>query len=970
MSASPEILYARNGLPQLASRLATLGVRRVLVLTSPSRRHVDDVLHALSAFAPVVFDGAKVHVPVEVVEAATQALADARADAVVALGGGSAIGLGKALRLGHSIRFAAIPTTYAGSEMTNLYGSTRAGEKTTGRDDRVRPDIVLYDASLHASLPLGLTIQSLLNALAHVVGVLSTNSLVGDDRGRALDAAAALARAMEDLLIAPAAEPAREAAMRAAAAAGQAIDRGKLGVQHAIAHYLGGATGIDHAPLHSVLLPQSVALLREEQPALVAELERVTGWMDLEPALHDLLTRAGAPTSLAALGVDAEAAQRLAAARPDVPARLILDAELGLRPTGRGGRIALGPGPAALLAGPPLAQARRIVVALHGRGAEAGSIVRRYSALAGGDAETSIVGLQSGRDRWYTIKYGAAGAGSDAEVTAAIAQVEAALAALPAGKTILLAGFSQGACLALEVAARHAGAPALAAVLAPCGARIGSPSEWASPTPGRCAGVAVLLGAAASDPYVDSARIEATAAWFRAAGASVDVIGDPGDRHDISTRQRLRGRELVLGTSPRGPTGFGGALESEAVPGALPRHQNSPRQAPFGLYAEQISGTAFTAPRADNRRTWCYRVRPSTQRRAYVPFAHPRFGAVFAGRAPEINLTGFAPLGPPAEPRDFIDGLETLGGGGDPASRRGYAIHRYAANRDMERRALVNADGDLLLVPEHGALTLMTELGPLAVAPGEIALVPSGVAFSILLHGGEARGTVAEAFGGPFRLPERGPAGANGLADARHFRAPAAFYEDRLAPDFRIVTKMGGVLYQASQDHSPFDVVAWHGNHVPYVYDLADFSPLGSVRFDHPDPSIFTVLSAPGLDFIVFAPRWEVAEHTFRPPFFHRSVISEVNGIIRERAHPGSPFQPGLLFLTPALTPHGTGGSSVERILAQSDADADRPTPPGDGLWYQFEAALPMSLTPWAESARLASWAATWSSHRGHFKIE
>src|SRR5262249_5601453 len=454
-----------------------------------------------------------------------------------------------------------------------------------------------------------------------------------------------------------------------------------------------------------------------------------------------------------------------------------------------------------------------------------------------------IVGLRTAGTRWYAIRASEPGAGSDAEVARALAQVEAGLGAL--GRPAILAGFSQGACLALEYAARRPGG--LTAVVAAAGSRIGTPGEGAAAVAGTHAGLPVLVGAALADPYANRAHLDATARWFRAAGSAVDAIDCPGERHDISTRQRLRAREILRGEkAPAGPTGFGNSLASEAIPGALPARQNSPRLPPHGPSAEQVNGTAFTARREDNARTWLYRVRPSSQRRAFAPLAHPRFAAGFEGRAPEANLAGFAPLRlPDAERRDFVDGMVTLGGAGSPSLRRGYAVHRYAADRDMERRAFYDADGDLLLLPELGALTLMTELGPLDVAPGQIALLPRGIAFSVFLHGAVARGYVAETHGRSFRLPERGPIGANGLANARHFRAPAAWYEDKLAPDFRVVGKLGGRLHETSQDHSPFDVVAWHGDHVPFVYDLDDFSPLGAVRFDHPDPSVFTVLSAP-----------------------------------------------------------------------------------------------------------------------------
>jgi len=976
---SQEILFARNGLPQLAARLAELGTRRVLVVSAPSRRFVGEAVAALAAFEPAVFDGAKVHVPRAVVERAAESLAAARADTVVAIGGGSAIGAAKALRLAHDVRFAAVPTTYAGSERTSLYGITDGAEKKTGRDPRVRPDLVLYDATLAAAMRAGLALQSLMNALAHPLSVLSTGSLDAGDRTLALDTVAALLRAMEDVLVAPAALAPRERALRAASAAGELADRGKFGAQHALAHLLGGALGLDHGGLHAVLLPHFVAHLRAQDPALVGALGAAAGRPDLEPYLHDLLVRAGVPVSLDALGAEPAAVLRVLATRPALPAAIALDAQHGLRPTGRSGRVALGAPPLAMLAGPAPERARRVVVALHGRAAEAGTIVRRFAEIAGHDPATAIVGLRTEGDRWYSVRYGQPGAGADEEVRRAIARVDESLSALaalgvPAERTVL-AGFSQGACLALECAARMD--RRFAAVVAPSGARIGVPGEWAPPREGALRGVAVLLGAATEDRWIRQEDLAATAEWLGGAGAAVSVVGCPGDRHEIAPRFRLFAREHLLGrAAPPGPAGFGNTHQSEALAGALPPRQNSPRLPAHGLHAEQLSGTGFTAPRAASARTWCYRIRPSSQRRAFAPLAHPLFGAGFEGRPPAIDLAGWAPLPLPDAPRDFLDGLVTLGGAGSPALRRGWAVHRWAANRDMGARAFYDADGDLLLVPEQGAITLLTELGPLDVAPGQIAVVPRGVTFSVLLHGALSRGYAAETFGRAFQLPERGAIGANGLADPRHFRAPAAWYEDRLAPDFRIVAKLGGRLHEASQDHSPFDVVAWHGNHAPYVYDLDDFSPVAGVRFDHTDPSVYTVLSSPldepgthALDLIVFPPRWDPTEGTFRPPFFHRNVTTEVNGIVREEGPPGSPFVPGVCFVTPAMTAHGVGGSTVARVRAAPDADADRPVRQGGAsLWFQLESALPMSLTPWAEEQRLADWPATWDAHPGNFE--
>ena len=277
-----------------------------------------------------------------------------------------------------------------------------------------------------------------------------------------------------------------------------------------------------------------------------------------------------------------------------------------------------------------------------------------------------------------------------------------------------------------------------------------------------------------------------------------------------------------------------------------------------------------------------------------------------------------------------------------PARPRCAEATRFIATRRIaawSRRAFYNADGDLLIVPEVGGLTLATEHGPLELVPGHIAVIPRGVVFSVLLHTKHARGYVAEAFGRHFRLPERGPIGANGLADPRHFRAPAAWYEERLAPDYRVVGKLGGHLHEASQDHSPFDVAGWHGNYAPWTYDLDAFSAVGNTRFDHGDPSVYTVLSAPldeqgthTLDFVVFPTRWDVTTNTFRPPFFHRNPIAEINGIVRESSPAGSPFQPGCVFITPSLTPHGVSGRAVERSRQVDATEADRPVALGGGL--------------------------------------
>jgi homogentisate 1,2-dioxygenase len=367
--------------------------------------------------------------------------------------------------------------------------------------------------------------------------------------------------------------------------------------------------------------------------------------------------------------------------------------------------------------------------------------------------------------------------------------------------------------------------------------------------------------------------------------------------------------------------GFGNEFASEAVPGALPAGRNSPQRPPLGLYAEQISGTAFTQPRTVNRRTWVYRIMPSA--------AHPRFarigngtlrGTPFSEIEPDPNRLRWDPLPIPASQTDFIDGLYTVGGNGDIRTRTGMAIHQYVANHSMTSRYFVDSDGELLFVPETGAVVLHTELGPLAVAPGEVAVVPRGIRFRVELGDGPVRGYLCENFGAAFALPERGPIGANGLAAERDFLAPVARYEDGCGP-VQVVQKFGGNLWAADYDHSPLDVVGWRGSYAPCKYDTANFTVIGSISFDHPDPSIFTVLTSPSelpglanVDFVIFPPRWLVGEDTFRPPYFHRNVMSEYMGLVRGAYDAKADgFEPGGASLHNTFASHGPDAETYAR---------------------------------------------------------
>jgi homogentisate 1,2-dioxygenase len=359
-------------------------------------------------------------------------------------------------------------------------------------------------------------------------------------------------------------------------------------------------------------------------------------------------------------------------------------------------------------------------------------------------------------------------------------------------------------------------------------------------------------------------------------------------------------------------TGFGNEHASEAVAGSLPLGRNSPQRVAHGLYAELLSGTAFTAPRAENLRSWLYRRQPSVVVGGYAPLPHEflKSGAAQGQVVPPDPLR-WAPVAIAEAPADFIDGLRTMAVNGDPDAQVGMAAHLYLANRSMDRRAFVNADGELLIVPQQGALRITTELGRLDVKPGEIALIPRGLAFKVAVDG-PVRGYVCENYGAALRLPELGPIGSNGLANPRDFLAPVAFHEEEPGA-YEIVKKFGGRLWHATQPHTPFNVVAWHGNLAPYKYDTAHFMTIGSISFDHPDPSIFTVLTSPSdtpgwanLDFVIFPPRWMVAEDTFRPPWYHRNVMSEYMGLVTGQydAKPEG-FKPGGSSLHNAMVPHG-----------------------------------------------------------------
>jgi homogentisate 1,2-dioxygenase len=455
-------------------------------------------------------------------------------------------------------------------------------------------------------------------------------------------------------------------------------------------------------------------------------------------------------------------------------------------------------------------------------------------------------------------------------------------------------------------------------------------------------------------------------------------------------------------------TGFGNEFATEAVEGALPVGRNSPQKAPLGLYAEQFSGTAFTVPRAGNKRTWTYRIRPSVLHKPFKQIDNRLFrSAPFDEVVTTPNQLRWNPLAVPEIETDFIDGITTIAGNGDVFSQTGIAVHIYRCNRDMEDRFFYNADAEMLVVPELGRLTIYTELGVMVVNPGEVCCLPRGLKFRVTIDDGDklenhpvgeaptpllrkegspenpkskiqnpksARGYICENYGTQFRLPDLGPIGANGLANPRDFETPVAWYEDRDARH-ELVAKFGGNLWACETDHSPLDVVAWHGNYAPYKYDLRRFNTIGSISFDHPDPSIFTVMTSPSgeagvanCDFVIFPDRWLVAEDTFRPPWYHRNTMSEYMGLIYGQYDAKEEgFVPGGGSLHNQMSAHGPDLDAFEKA---SNASLE-PQKLSGTMAFMFESRYIIRPTRFAmDCAELQhEYSEVWQGLKKHFHI-
>ncbi|KAL4963626.1 putative homogentisate 1,2-dioxygenase [Aspergillus stella-maris] len=403
--------------------------------------------------------------------------------------------------------------------------------------------------------------------------------------------------------------------------------------------------------------------------------------------------------------------------------------------------------------------------------------------------------------------------------------------------------------------------------------------------------------------------------------------------------------------------GFGNSFESEAVPGTIPHGQNSPRNVRFGLYAEQVTATAFIAPRHSNKKAWLYRARPAVAHQGFTEMPdNEDTECSFLPLNPRIHVSptqlAWHPFDIEESETDFISGLKTVAGSGDPTLREGIATHVYTANRSMTKRAFVNSDGEFLIVPQQGALDIQTEFGPLYVQPGEIVVIQRGLRFRVELPDGPSRGYILEIWGSQFELPELGPLGANGLANARDFLYPVAQYEVVKEP-WEIIYKLGGKFFKSTQQHSPFDVVAWHGNYVPYKYDLTKFVNVGSISVDHIDPSIFCVLTAksrdltaPLADVLIFSPRWDVASHTYRPPYYHRNAASELMGLIYgSYGGRSEDFAPGSISFECGMVPHGV---AYEEFKAATEVDPPVGRISEGSIAFMFESSRPFTITDYA----------------------
>lgn len=406
----------------------------------------------------------------------------------------------------------------------------------------------------------------------------------------------------------------------------------------------------------------------------------------------------------------------------------------------------------------------------------------------------------------------------------------------------------------------------------------------------------------------------------------------------------------AMNSNPRASyqPGFGNEFATEAVAGALPVGQNSPQRPPLGLVSELVSGTAFVAPRALNRRSYLFRIRPSTNAHPLLPVSFPNFQTPPLAVDPQPGAMRWSTLNDKIAGKDFLDGLLTHCGNGSPRTQNGMAVHIYNASEPMTGRAFVNSDGEMLIIPQTGKLVITTELGIMDIQPGELALIPKGMKMKVDPVSGPAYGFMCENYGLPFVLPDLGLIGSHGLANAIDFETPVAAFEDNEEPT-ELIQKFCGSFWETKLEYSVFDVVAWRGNWAPCKYDMMKFNTMGSISYDHPDPSIFCALTSSSdavaggnVDFMILPPRWIVAEHSFRPPGFHRNSVSEFLALVKG-AHESrsSNFPPGSISLHNCWTPHGPDTETLE----QARTAELQPQRVDDALVFMLETRFPLEMS-------------------------
>eukprot|EP00041_Stephanoeca_diplocostata_P022291 m.529959 g.529959 ORF g.529959 m.529959 type:complete len:1100 (+) comp22023_c0_seq8:112-3411(+) len=1054
---------------KLADELDRLsGVKQVMVICSERAK---DEVSAIFQNLPEKYTVSmccdiQPHVPQELVDRVLDKVAALTIDCIIVFGGGSAIGLGKALTLSTGCKLVAIPTTYSGSEMTNICGITTAeGGKITKRDDVMRPRVVLYDPMYTDALPMKTSVESAVNAIAHAVEAMWATDTDPITLNSALEGCKIMVDALPGLKecadagVLEAGAMVRDELLYGAYLCGFALHKCKMALHHKMAHVLGGTFGLPHASVHTLLLPFSVAYNIPQAPDTHAQLSRILGTSDVAAALFDLVRSLGGTHALRQLNFKPDDIDRAAALvvkggalyenpREIVLAditELLLDAYLGRRPPTRnttrsdafldratGSHAAL----AASIRGAPLSEASAVIVCIHGRYSSADRMIQMVSESLGDfwrkDA-VAFIAPQAADATWYPGSFLKAMEENEPRLSSALSVVDSTLeAVLDSGispTNVILLGFSQGACLALSYIAKH-GTKDIGAVVALSGALTGSdeeilggevttPDEAAAGQPSPAAsvynadlkGLQIVMGCATEDAHVPMARVALSRQRLTQLGADVQDLSFPGSEHKIFAREASAVRSLLMPMlkplhDPGLFTylyGLGSVHTSECRPGAVPRKQYSPQDVPHGLYAEHLTGSSFVAPRSENVRCWFYRIHPSVATHSsfkalphptfttnpsatYVPTATSAVDEVQSAVATDDGTPSDSPVSPPVvrppspqsffvrspEPVrwrpldipsddvavDFIDGMHTIAGSGDSLQRIGCYLHVFACNASMDDRAFYNSDGSMCIVPEVGEFLILTECGRMHVRVGELFVIPRGFKFSVQLLSAEGRGWVSEVFGAHFRLPERGPLGGSGLADERHFAVPTAWYEDRACPNYRLTTKFGGELHEATLQFSPYDAAGWTGSVYPYKYNMHLFQAYSSVTYDHADPSLHLVLTSPGdehgnsaCDVVAFVPRWDPVMHTFRPPWYHRNQATEFNGIVKMNGS-YSGFMKGGSFLTPMFTAHGVSSTVVKKELGVNPSTTPAHTSTDESsIWIMFESTYQMAISRWALDA-------------------